>query len=436
MGRAYVETYGCWLAKADAEVIRQRLGYEEASTAEEADLVLVYTCAVREDGEVRQLARIRELATLGKEMVVAGCLVRLRPYTVKTAAPRARLLYPAEVEGGREREMRILPRHDGGVIYTVPLQVGCLGNCTFCATKYTRGGAGYVRSAAPDDVVRHVKEAVARGAKEIYLTGQDVITYGFDMRWRRGWTLPDLLERILREVDGEYRVRIGMSEPWVFEKFADQLLDVVKRDERVYRYFHLPVQSGSDRVLRAMGRRYTADEYRALVRKIRRELGEQVFIATDIIVGFPGEDEEDFAETVKLVQELQFDKVHVARFSPRPFTEAAVMPRQVPDAEKKRRSKILSQLALKIAHLRNGLRVGQRDVLLIDEVDHGLVVGRSSDYRQVVVKRGAGDGLIGAFVEATLVAAGPVYLYGEIIEEPVPRGISWRPSGSVARQAS
>jgi threonylcarbamoyladenosine tRNA methylthiotransferase CDKAL1 len=416
VGRAYVETYGCWLAKADAEVIRQRLGYEEASTAEEADLVLVYTCAVREDGEVRQLARIRGLATLGKEMVVAGCLVRLRPYTVKTAAPRAKLLYPAEVEGGREREMRILPRHDGGVIYTVPLQVGCLGNCTFCATKYTRGGAGYVKSADPDDVIRHVKEAVAKGAREIYLTGQDVITYGFDVRWRRGWTLPDLLGRILREVDGEYRVRIGMSEPWVFEKFADQLLDIAKRDHRVYRYFHLPVQSGSDRVLKAMGRRYTVDEYRALLRKIKQVLGDHVFIATDIIVGFPGEDEEDFAASVRLVEELQFDKVHVARFSPRPFTEATVMPRQVPDAEKKRRSKTLSQVALRVAHLRNGLRVGQRDAVLVDEVDHGLVVGRASDYRQVVVKRGSGDGLMRRIVDVTLVAASPVYLYGEIRE--------------------
>jgi len=416
VGKAYVETYGCWLAKADAEVIKQRLGYEETSSAEEADLVLVYTCAVREDGEVRQLARIRELATLGKKMVVAGCLVRLRPYTIKTVAPRAELLYPAEVEGGREREMRILPRYDGGLIYTVPLQVGCLGNCAFCATKYTRGGAGYVKSADPDDVIRHVKEAVAKGAREIYLTGQDVITYGFDMRWRPGWSLADLLERMLREVEGEYRVRIGMSEPWVFEKFADQLLDVVKRDHRVYRYFHLPVQSGSDRVLKAMGRRYTVDEYRALVRKVRRELGDHVFVATDIIVGFPGEDEEDFAASVKLVEELQFDKVHVARFSPRPFTEAAVMPRQVPDAEKKRRSKILSQVALRVAHLRNGLRVGQRDVVLVDEVDHGLVVGRASDYRQVVVKRGSGDGLMGRFVGITLVAASPVYLYGEVRE--------------------
>lgn len=202
MGKIYVETYGCWLAKADAEIIRQRLGYEKVSAAEEADLILVYTCAVREDGEVRQMARIKELTFLGKDMIIAGCLARLRPYTIKTVAPRAKLLYPAEVEGGREREMRILPRYDGGLIYTVPLQVGCLGNCAFCATKYTRGGAGYVKSADPDDVIRHVKEAVAKGAREIYLTGQDVITYGFDMRWRPGWSLADLLERMLREVEG------------------------------------------------------------------------------------------------------------------------------------------------------------------------------------------------------------------------------------------
>ena len=416
MAKAYIETYGCWLAKADAEIIKQRLGLVSVDRPEEADVLMVYTCAVREDGEVRQLARIRELAGLGKEVVVAGCLARLRPYTIKSAAPNARLLYPSEVEGGREREMKILPRYEGGVIYTVPLQVGCLGNCTFCATKYTRGGAGYVKSAHPDDVVRHVKEAVARGAREIYLTGQDVITYGFDMRWKPGWSLPDILERILKEVEGEYRVRIGMSEPWVFARFADRLLDVVKGDRRVYRYFHLPVQSGSDRVLRAMGRRYTAEEYRQLVRKIRNTLGEFTFIATDIIVGFPGETEDDFWESVKLVEELQLDKVHVARFSPRPFTEAAVMPRQVPDAEKKRRSKILSDVSLRVARLRNGMRVGSRDVVLIDEVDHGLVVGRASDYRQVVVKRGHGDGLVGQFREVQIAAAGSVYLYGDIVE--------------------
>ncbi|MEM0483912.1 MAG: tRNA (N(6)-L-threonylcarbamoyladenosine(37)-C(2))-methylthiotransferase [Pyrobaculum sp.] len=416
MRKVYVETYGCWLAKADAEILRQRLGLELASNVEESDVVLIYTCAVREDGEVRQLARIRDLAKSGREMIVAGCLARLRPYTIKSLAPGAALIYPQQVEGGPEREMKTLPEFSGGVVYTVPLQVGCLGNCTFCATKITRGGAGYVKSADPEEVVRKVKKAVAMGAREIYLTGQDVITYGFEMRWKRGWNLPDLLERILKEVDGEYRIRIGMSEPWVFEKFADQILDVVKRDRRVYRYFHLPVQSGSDKVLRAMGRKYTVDEYRELVRKIRRVLGEATFIATDIIVGFPGEEEEDFWATVKLAEELQFDKIHVARFSPRPFTEAAVMPRQVPDVEKKRRSKALSEISLKIAHVRNGLRVGTKDEVLIDEIDHGLVVGRASDYRQVVVKRGTHRELLGKFTNVRIVAAGPIYLYAEVIE--------------------
>ena len=433
MAKAYVETYGCWLAKADAEIIRQRLGLVPVGGVEDADVVLVYTCAVREDGEVRQLNRLKELGSVGKPLIVAGCLAKLRPYTIKAVAPGASLIYPSQVEGGAERAMKVLPRYEGGLVYTVPLQVGCLGNCTFCATKFTRGGAGYVKSASPDDVVRHVREAVERGAREVYLTGQDVITYGFDMRWSGGWTLPDLLERILSEVEGEYRVRIGMSEPWVFEKFADQILDIVKRDSRVYRYFHLPVQSGSDRVLRAMGRRYTAEEYKALIYKIRRVL-DPVFIATDVIVGFPGEGEEDFLQTVKLVEELQFDKVHVARFSPRPFTEAAVMPKQVPDAEKKRRSKILSQLALKIAHLRNGLRVGAVDDVLVTEVDHGLLVGRASDYRQVVVKRGAGP--LGVFAKTRIVGAGPVYLFGDIIEELVPTGTSWSTSYSSAPPAS
>lgn len=409
--RLYVEVYGCWLAKADAQILAKRLGGVLAQSPEEADAILVYTCAVREDGEVRQLKRVGELARYGKRLVVAGCLARARPYTIKQAAPSAELIYPQHVEGGAERAMSTMPEPEG-LIYTVPLQVGCLGNCTFCITKYTRGGAGYVKSADPRLVVESVEKALRRGAKEIYLTGQDVITYGYDAGWRKGWNLPDLLEAILK-IEGEYRVRIGMSEPWVFNKFADQILDIVKRDERVYRYFHLPVQSGSDRVLRAMARKYTVDEYKELVRKIKRALNDEVFIATDVIVGFPGESEEDFEATLKLMEELEFDKVHVARYSRRPFTEASVMPGQVPDAVKKERSRKASELALEIALRRNLRLVGRRVRVLVDEVDHGLVVGRAQDYREVVVGR-YGDGVeMGVFLDVVVGRATPVYLYRE-----------------------
>lgn len=408
--KIYVEAYGCWLAKADAEILAQRLGGIKVGRPEEADVVLIYTCAVREDGEVRQLKRISQLAAMPR-LIVAGCLAKARPYTIRQMAKGAELIYPEHVEGGAEREMVLLPRHNGSLVYTVPLQVGCLGNCTFCITKYTRGGAGYVKSAPPDLVIEYVKDAVAKGAKEIYLTGQDVITYGFDMKWGPGWNLPDLLERMLKEVEGRYRIRIGMSEPWVFEKFVDRILDIVKRDERIYRYFHLPVQSGSDEILRKMGRRYTVDEFKRLIYKIKRELNDDVFIATDIIVGFPGEDEEDFHATLRLMEDLQFDKVHVARYSRRPFTEAAVMPGQVPDAVKKERSKKASELALRIAHARNLRLVGRRVEVLVDEIDHGLVVGRSLDYRQVVV--GRGDGPVGYFVEVEIGRAEPIYLWAK-----------------------
>lgn len=418
--RYYVETYGCWLAKADARILEQRYreeGHVPAASPEEADLLLVYTCAVREDGEVRQLRRIEELARHGKELVVAGCLARERPYTITRVGGKVRLVYPSAVEGGADRSMKVLPEYDPprhGLIHVVPVQVGCLGNCTFCVTKFTRGGAGYVRSASPLDVVENVGRAVARGAREIYITGQDVATYGYDRRWEGGYDLPSLLELVLSRVEGEYRVRIGMSEPLVMAKFMDRLLDIVKRDGRVYRYFHIPVQSGSDRVLRLMNRKYTVDEFRSLVGRIRRELGDRVFIATDIIVGFPGEDEEDFEATVRLVRDLAFDKVHVARYSRRPYTEAAVYDNQVPDPVKKARSKVLSRVALETAHLRNVAALGRRDRVLVTEVDHGLLVGRASDYRQVVVARGEHPAL-GNFVDVRIVHAEPIYVYGDVL---------------------
>jgi len=411
--RVYLEAYGCWLARAEALAILREMGASLVANPEEADEVLVYTCAVREDGEVRQLRALERIAKLGKPVTVAGCLAKARPRTITMVVRGARIVLP-----GPPRPTEYDPSVTG-VTYVLPLQVGCLGDCTFCVTRYTRGGAGYVRSLPPDEAVEYVKRAVARGAREIYLTGQDVVTYGAEHGWRGEWSLPKLLERILSEVEGSYMVRIGMSEPAVFARFADQLIDIVKRDERVYKFFHLPVQSGSDRVLEAMRRKYTVAEYVELVKRIRREIPDS-FIATDIIVGFPGETDEDFEASMRLVEELRFDKVHVARYSRRPFTEAAVMPNQVPDPVKKARSRALSELALRVAEERNREYVGRRVRALVTEVDHGVYVARAMDYRQVALPAPAP---IGAVIEADIGGAGPVYLYAEgaKVVEPPPR---------------
>ncbi|WP_069808182.1 tRNA (N(6)-L-threonylcarbamoyladenosine(37)-C(2))-methylthiotransferase [Vulcanisaeta thermophila] len=424
-----VITFGCWLNKADSDLIITRLrdqGWLYVEDVESADYVIVNTCAVREEAERNELKLLRELSVKypGKKVIVSGCLTRVRPASIKDAAPNAILVtsHGNEVmdevlrRGGDvhiidERPMKYLPRYMPelhGHRYVVPIQVGCLGNCTFCVTKIGRMGFGRVKSYSMDDVVNAVRDAVRRGAREIYLTGQEVSAYGHD----RGYDLVDLLERLLREVDGRYMVRLGMMEPLELSRFIDRLLDVVKGDWRVYRFFHIPVQSGSDKVLRLMRRKYTVDLFRELVTRIRREFPEAT-VATDIIVGHPGEEDDDFWASVNLVRELGIDKVNLARYSRRPFTEAAYMD-QVPEPVKKERSKIATEVFSQVALERNKLFIGRVLWGIVSEVDfkgENYVV-RTYNYKPVAVKRAD----LGAFVKVTPREATSQRLIGDLVE--------------------
>ena len=418
----YIETYGCWLNKADSALIEEdlgKMGYVKVDDPVKADLIVINTCAVREDSEARELKAIERYYRLGKRLVVAGCLTKARPSEIVKIAPNAQLLTPNAVENAArvlqgseepsERTMARIPQFNGiGHIYVVPIQVGCLGNCTYCVVKYTRGGMGWVRSADLGMVKEYVAKAVARGAREIYLTGQEVSAYGKD----KGYDLVDLLESILKGVDGRYLIRLGMLEPLELERIIHRLIDVIKSDWRVYRFFHIPVQSGSNRVLRLMRRKYDVDLFKWEVNLIRRSFP-TTFIATDIIVGHPGESEEDFEESVRLVKDLSIDKVHVARYSPRPFTEAAYM-RQIPDQVKKQRSSILSKVALEVAYSRNLQYVGGVYEGIVSSVGFrgkGLMV-RLMDYRPVVVEKG----FLGSFTKVKVTDATPINLVGEVLE--------------------
>jgi len=436
--KLYVETYGCWLNKADTNIIVQeflRRGYTLVSRPDEADVILINTCAVRGDSEIRQLKRMRELASEypDKVYVIAGCLAKIRVRDIQRLFRKYIIVDPNSVEDADkivgliergelnkvflrdDRPMRRLPEYNPelhGHIYVVPVQVGCLCSCTFCVTKIARQVAGKVKSYPIDLIVEHVKKAVKLGAREIYLTGQDVACYGFD----RGYTLVDLVERILKEVDGVYFIRVGMSEPDAYSKIVDQMLDIMKSDERVYRYFHIPVQSGSDRILQLMRRKYTVDEFRELVKKIRRAFPD-ASIVTDMIVGFPSETEEDFELSLKLIEELEFDKVHVARFSPRPFTEAETMDGQVPDSVKKERSRKMVEVANKVSLRRNMLFVGKtlRAVLSAPEPKGTGVVARLLNYKPVILREASRE-LLSAIAKVSIGDATPIYLSGRLVE--------------------
>jgi len=427
----YIETYGCALSEFDSLVMASLLdkaGYRRVSRLEDADVIIVNTCAVRLDTEQRIAERLDELRSMypGKRLVVAGCLVKARPGLVARHAPGASMLAPQavyEIVEALEASLRGKPivRLKGSRdtswmptppivdrVATLMIQEGCLGDCSFCISKLARR---QVKSFHPRLIVDKVKELVARGAKEIRLTGLDTAVYGVDLPGKPN--LADLLAMILEKVPGDYRIRVGMMTPDQVMDFIEELLDVY-RDERVYKYFHIPVQSGDDEVLRLMNRRYTVKEYKWLHRKIKARYPDSM-VATDIIVGHPGETEEAFMNTVRLVEELRFEKVHLAQYSIRPHTRAAAMP-QVPDNVKKRRSSYLMKIIERLGYEVNSRYVGRRVRALAVEkaFREGSLVARLDNYTPVIVPYD--ESLLGRWLEVNVKEATFFDVRGEVLE--------------------
>lgn len=397
--RVYIETYGCALNKSDEALMKSTLvsrGHSVANTIEEADVIVINTCTVRLETEYHMISRIKALyeycVKSGKKLIVAGCMAKTQPYTINLIAPKASLVSPQNADkiyivvereervillsGARSRDIIGICR--GTSVVPIPIEEGCLSNCSFCIAKHARR---QLVSHSIEAIVKAVQEAVESGAVEIELTGMDLGVYGLDLYRRRA--LPDLIREIVAKVPGNYMIRIGMINPEHLRYLLDDLIDAVRDSEKVYKFLHIPLQSGSDKVLRLMNRNYTVDEYRSMIKEIKDKIPD-VSIATDIIVGFPGESEEDFEETLKVIRELEFERVHLAGYSIRPLTLAASM-RQVDTAVKKRRL----ELALKVI-METGLKVRQKylntRVSCIVTERSKTWIGRLVNYIPVVIK--------------------------------------------------
>ena len=422
MVRVHVESYGCTRNKADGEIMEAillRAGYELAETPESADYVVVNTCAVKDPTELKMAKRIRELLDSGKKVIATGCLVHVNPDVidprvsgilgVKSIDRIAEAISVAErggklvsVEGWRERnpDKLELPRlWKPGVSFVVPIGEGCLNACTYCATRFARG---VLRSYKPELVVKWVREAITRGYREIILSSEDTGCYGFDI----GTNLAKLLDEITA-IEGDFRVRVGMMNPNHVLKFLDELIEAYQ-DEKVYKFLHLPVQSGDNEVLRKMGRTYTVEEFEEIVRSFRRKVP-GLNLNTDIIVGFPGETDEAFGNTVELVKRVRPDKINVSRYSPRPGTIAAKW-KQLPGWLVKERSRELHRLRLAIAYEINRAYVGRTvGVLVHGPGKKGGVEGRTFNYKDIILDSGEA----GELIEARVLRATATYLLGE-----------------------
>ncbi|MEM0240700.1 MAG: tRNA (N(6)-L-threonylcarbamoyladenosine(37)-C(2))-methylthiotransferase [Candidatus Nezhaarchaeales archaeon] len=395
--KVYIETYGCWLNKADSDTIVSILregGHEIVDSPTIADAIVINTCAVRAETERKIAKRIKELESLRsrhgyKKIIVTGCLARARPAFIASISPSASIIGPNALQlvldalrerviniGPDRREEFKLPTYDGSSKrLIIPVAVGCLGSCSYCIMPISRGR---LSSCPPQRILELFSSALSKGVKEVYLVAQDLASYGLDI----GTNLPSLLRSLLRN-EGDYVVRLGMMEPSTLAAIADELKHFYL-DARVYKYLHLPLQSGSDKILKLMNRKYTVDLFTKLVNLFRSEV--DIFLATDVIVGFPGETDEDFEQTCKVLEKLVPDKVHVARYAMRPFTKASSLP-QLSDYVKKRRSRILSELVKELMLKRNIRYVGKEvDVLLTDVAPRGGLLGRMVDYRPVVIE--------------------------------------------------
>jgi len=394
-----------------------RLGYVPTRRAENADIIVLNTCVVRQSAEDKALGRLSSLKPHKKErpesvIAVMGCLVDDVPSLKQNFPYVDAFLKPSDVESliqfvkeRRSSAADLQPPTSNlqlPVSCHVPIIEGCDHFCTYCIVRLRRGRE---RSRPVDAIVEEVDCLVKRGAREVTLLGQNVDAYGHDLPGQ-----PDLAD-LLTAVDGIedlWRIRFLTSHP---ADMKERIIDAVASLSKVCEHIEIPVQSGDDAVLRRMVRGYTVDQYRRLVARIR-QLIPGVSLATDVIVGFPGETEEQFANTCRLLEEIRFDTVHVAVYSPRPGTAASRLPDDVPPEAKARRRKIIEELQADIAGEINRRLLGETVEVLVEEKHRGKWKGRTCTHKLVFFEDDRD--WRGKLAQVKITWAGPWSMQGEL----------------------
>ncbi|HYU18826.1 MAG TPA: tRNA (N6-isopentenyl adenosine(37)-C2)-methylthiotransferase MiaB [Chloroflexota bacterium] len=423
MGKFHIWTIGCQMNTADARRLSEELeghGFEETGTSRSADLIVLYSCMVRQHAEDKVRGQLGELRKVKQQkpstrIAVAGCVGDVDDWQAKYPfvdfflAPgqdltvRERLADLVELD----QYYRIEPEDAARaprVSEGITIHQGCNRNCTFCIVPSTRGRE---RSRVPEEILGEVRELVSRGTKEVVLLSQIVERYGRDLRPRI--SLDELLRRLDGEVDGLERIRFLTSYPGDFHR---DLIEAVATLPKVCEDINLPLQSGNDEVLLRMRRGYTLAFYKDLVARIRDRVPE-LGLSTDIIVGFPGETEAQFENTLEALAEIRFDVVHVAAYSPRPGTPAAIYPDQLPIEEKKRRLHGVEALQQQIAESKNAPLLGRTVEVLVEGESKGKWYGRTRTNKLVHIA--SAEALAGRLVDVRMTQTSAWSLQGELL---------------------
>lgn len=413
----YLETYGCTANKSDASLIQgilKKNGYNISKDVNNADVLIILTCTVINTTEQRMLSRIRELKKTGKQIIIAGCMASVQSELIQSIDPNARFLPPQYsyqinelIENDKInfelKNKTLFPKYYNELVAPIAIAEGCRLNCSYCITSIARGK---LRSYPANEIIKDIENALGQGCKEIQITAQDTAAYGLDL----GKNLGDLLKEISKIKSG-FRVRVGMMNPYHLLKNINSILDGFN-SLKIYKFLHIPIQSGDNEILKKMNRKYTINDFYNIIKKFRDKYP-NITISTDIIVGFPSETDEQFKKSIKLINEIKPDITNITRFSARPLTKAKKMSGRIPTEIVKKRSKIITEITKKVSEENNKKYIGKEFLILITEKGkNNSSVGRTSSYKPVVVK---GQVELGKFIYVEVISAKQTHLVARLI---------------------
>lgn len=405
MTKIFIKTYGCALNQADSETIAALVGkaqFEVTKSEEDADLIIINSCAVKAPSEEKLFSYIKKVKP--KKVIIAGCVPKVNPQRL-AGLP---MIGPSQIhnvaqiveETLHDNPIAMLTDEDfdrlalpsirtNPVIEIIPICRGCLGQCSYCVVKKARGK---LMSYKINDILIKAQKAVTQGAREIWLTAQDTGCYGFDINTN----LTELLKEIVK-ISGNFKVRVGMMNPNHILKIKDELIEIFQH-EKIFKFIHIPVQSGNNRILKEMNRKYSREDYKNIVKELKEKIP-NITIATDVIVAFPTETKEEFMDTVSLIKETNPDIVNISKYWKRKGTKAFDM-KQVPLQDAKDRAKYISSVFDWIAYEQNKEWMKWEGQIIIDE--HGKEnssIGRNFAYKPVIVQ---GDYELGSILKVKI----------------------------------
>ncbi|MCC6639104.1 tRNA (N6-isopentenyl adenosine(37)-C2)-methylthiotransferase MiaB [Candidatus Falkowbacteria bacterium] len=423
ISKYHIITYGCQMNASDSEriaAIFEQYGCSSVSDWKEADVVIMNTCSIKQSAEDRVVGKARAMSQYKEynpdlKVVITGCMAPRGDavakatgvdvvITIKDLAmlPQKLGMQKPTSDELAQNYFSIAPKYSSPFQVYIPIMTGCDNFCTFCVVPFTRGRE-YSRPMI--DILNEVEIALRNGAREITLLGQNVNSYEFGF--------VELLKKI-NALPGDFWVRFVSSNP---QDMSTELIDTIATSEKLCNYIHFAVQAGNNRILKRMNRRHTIAQYLALYDRMKEKMPD-VGISTDIIVGFPSETDEEFQDTVRLMEQVKYDMAYISKYSARTNTPAWRMKDDVSIDEKKRREEVLTTILKRTAKENAESLVGQTRKVLVEKIGHrGQLVGKDASYRTVSITNTVDESLIGQFVFVTITKSNGLGVDGELVTE-------------------